>query len=481
MLLRVLRLLVGTAHTCGYGRTDSADTRVRQIPPPLASPEAGGRVDPRIVQGTRQLDGLDSGDPSQPAPRRSGTLPSDRVRPPITLRDFMPAERTFGPHLGVRDSAAPDPIAWRASVLTASPAPPQPSRVVVAVTRQPSCRPVGKRKQQWAQYSRPEIMDAPCRLPSQQAGQPVTLLSVEQPQQPEAPRPRAPLPASISLRNFFGPLTVDVEDEIGPDETDHHQTPQPLTGHGRRSLPESRGRRDRQQQAHGPRAPQQSGRRRQRKVSVATEDSTEPVGNEKELAAEVPQPTARSLGDLSDRPEFQGHRGSAPESGVPPARRMGGWSMPRTHPRSAASALHAVTEEGPVSSRIQSEEADRGGLDSQGDPGTRGGTAHRSVRWGRPSAHTNFTADSAPGASAESAHGTDVRPPGQSRAGRPFGCPAPPPLAAPEGGELMLAACEARAVPVGAGHSTSYHRHRHRLEWTCMQRGRRDPLSHLPV
>ena len=29
VLLRVLRLLVGTAHPCGYGRTDSADTRVR--------------------------------------------------------------------------------------------------------------------------------------------------------------------------------------------------------------------------------------------------------------------------------------------------------------------------------------------------------------------------------------------------------------------------------------------------------------------
>ena len=106
--------------------------------------------------------------------------------------------------------------------------------------------------------------------------------------------------------------------------------------------------------------------------------------------------------------------------------------MPRAHPRSAASALHAVAEEGPVSSRIQSEEADCGVLDSQGDPGTRGGTAHRSVRWGRPSAqNTNFTAASAPGASAESAHGADVRPPDHSRAGRPLAVRHSPPLATP--------------------------------------------------
>ena len=149
-------------------------------------------MDPRIVQGTGQLDELDSGDPSQPAPRRSGTLPSDRVRPPITLRDFMPAERTFGPHLGARGTAAPDPIAWRASVLTASPAPPQPPRVAVAVTRQPNCRPVCKRKQQWAQSSRPDLVDAHCRLALQPTRQPVTLLSVEQPHQPDAPLPRAP-------------------------------------------------------------------------------------------------------------------------------------------------------------------------------------------------------------------------------------------------------------------------------------------------
>jgi hypothetical protein len=36
---------------------------------------------------------------------------------------------------------------------------------------------------------------------------------------------------------------VDVEEEIEPDGTDHHQTPPSLTRHGRRYLPESRERR----------------------------------------------------------------------------------------------------------------------------------------------------------------------------------------------------------------------------------------------
>ena len=441
VMLRVLRLLAGATRSSGCGQAGPADPQVLQPPPPLARPGDGGEVEPRVVQNARRLDGTGCGGLPQITPRRSEALPAGRARPLITLQDFMPADHTSGPHLGARGTIAPDPIAWRASILATPPPPPQPQRVVVSVPLQ---RPLGKQKQQWAQPSRPERAAAHCRLPLQPNRQPVTLLPEEQAQQSDLLRPRAPpvMGAPIRLRNYFGVLAVDAEEEIEPEETDHYRTPHRLTGHGRQSRSENRGRRGRQQQAHGPQAAQQSGRRRQRKATVATEDSAEPLLDEAELVGAEPQPTARPLGGLSARPEFQGQPHSASESGIPHAQRMRGWSVPRPHPRSAAFALHVIAEEGPVSSRIRSAgrsslslKTVHGGLDPPYGTGTREGTAHRSVRWGRPSAPTRaYKADLAPRASAESVHGTDVRPPDQSRAGRPLAVRHPPPLVLPEGG-----------------------------------------------
>ena len=82
--------------------------------------------------------------------------------------------------------------------------------------------------------------------------------------------------------------------------------------------------------------------------------------------------------------------------------------------------------------------AGHGGLDppSPGDTGTREGTAHRRVRWGRPSAQkSDSKVDSAPWASAESAHETSIRAPDRFRtAGRPLAARHAPSLATPEGG-----------------------------------------------
>jgi hypothetical protein len=207
------------------------------------------------------------------------------------------------------------------------------------------------------------------------------------------------------------------------------------------------------------------------------------------------QPTARPLGDLSAQPEIQGHLRSAFESCTPPGRSMGGWSMQRQHQRSAPSALHAMAEEGPVTSRIRSEEsqgktasplylkAEHGRLDPPGDNGTRGGTAHRSVRWGRPSGQKiDSKADSSPWASAESAHGDRCEATNQIS----FALDGPwhtPPRAPPEGGGgggLRRVACEAREVPVGSGQGTPRHRRCRLLEWTCMQHWSGELSSHLP-
>ena len=168
---------------------------------------------------------------------------------------------------------------------------------------------------------------------------------------------------------------------------------------------------------------------------MAIEDSTGKGPTLEE--AEEPQSTARPLGDLSARQEFSGQLPRASGSCIPLGRRMGGWSMPRPRKGSAASVLHNMAEEGIVSSRIRSEEyqgdtgparptsqkgsplsltAGHGGLDppSPGDTGTREGTAHRRVRWGRPSAQkSDSKVDSAPWASAESAPETSVRVPDQ--------------------------------------------------------------------
>ena len=510
VLLKVLRLLAGVARSSGSGRAGPADPRILQAPPPLAAPEGRGVVVLRAVQGTGLLGDSGGGDLPRPAPRRLGASASDRPRHLITLQDFMPEERTSDPHPGARGAAAPDPIAWRASVLSgymAQQSPvslPHPPRVVLSAPRQPNRQTSGKQKQQRTQSSRPELVDAHCRQPSQPTRQPATLLPVEHPQHSDSPLSRAPpmLTAPIRLRNFFGPLAVDEDEALAPHWADHPRTQHRPTEHGRQSLPESRARRDRQRQAHSQQAPKQSARRRQRTEKVATEDSS---GKGPTLdVADEPQPTARPLGNLSARPEFQGQLPSASASCTPPRRRMGGWSMPRPHKRSAASALHIMAEEGPVSSRICSEEfqgdtgpvrptsgqgsilywkAEYGRLDPPGDSGTRGGTAHRSVRWGRPSVQkSDSEADSALRASAESDKETGVRPPGQFRAGRPLAVQHTPSLATPEGGGgLMRAACEAWAVPVGASHGSPRHQRHRLLEWTCMQCGSAELSSHLPV
>jgi hypothetical protein len=139
--------------------------------------------------------------------------------------------------------------------------------------------------------------------------------------------------------------------------------------------------------------------------------------------------------------------------------------MPRPHSRSAISALHALADDGPLSSRIPaaeypcdkgsdppaSERTDplhlrvvHGGRGPRDDIGSRGGTAHRSVRWGWPPAQNRVT-ETGPArrqtSSAALAHPShlpwaSVRLPVSDRfhAGWPSAVRQPPSLATPEGG-----------------------------------------------
>jgi len=415
VLLRLLRLLTGVARNSGCGCDDSADLRILQDFPPLAPPEGGGRVEPRVTQVTEISDDL-----PQPAPWRSGASPSDNPRAVITLRDYMPGECTPGPQPRARGAGPTDPIAWRASVLACDRArqsprpPPQQPRLALTAQQQPHCQPTGKQRQQRTQPPGPESVGAHCRLPSQPIRQPATSLPEEHPRQSGSPRLRAspPMSAPIQFSNFYGPLAVEAEDTL--DQTVQQGRRHRPERTGRQFPSETRARQEKRQALRSQastRAGQSPGQRGAANTANRTGTGPESGGTKEPQTTARPFPSVTDrAGVLSTRQEFSEQLPSAADtsgSRILPGRRMGGWSLPRPHSRSTATALHAISEDGPLSFRIPAEEFQcvdgsalptgeqvdpfhlrvvHGGRGPRDDIGGRGGTTHRSVLWGKPPA-----------------------------------------------------------------------------------------------
>ena len=395
VLSSVLRLLRCVPQS-GGGHKNPADLRIPQDFPPLALPEGGVRGNPRDAQGPGISDDL-----QQHAPPRSGATPSSRTRAQFTLRDYLPGARAPGSLQRLQGAAPSDPVAWRAAILADNSAgllpisPLQHPREALKVQQRPRSQP--PRVQPRVQPLRPGTADACVRL------------SVEPPQQPVLPQQRTSprLTAPIPCRNFFGPLAESSEDP--PEEADlRHQQLFPARPGGTLLFERQTWQR-RQMLTHGSQPPSRSGRRsRQRKVAAKVDGSIERPASAGIVAAQQASrpPAADRPGVLSNRPEFLDQLSSATGcTWSPPLPRRGGcgWSVPRPRSRSVASALHALAKEGPTSSRFPEFHRDHGaalwdseragplsvrmvsGMQSlEVGASEKGGTAHRTVLWGRP-------------------------------------------------------------------------------------------------
>ena len=345
----------------------------------------------------------------------------------------------------------PDPAAWRRAVLVGSsaqsaPLKPKPRPRVTAEVQQQRSRPP-PRMQRETHARHQSACGSPPHPHSRPVRQPAPSLSEEHLQQPVS----LPLPVPIPVRNFYGPLQESTEEM--PDRMDQHDRQR----RNARTDGQLRGPSEHRAQQR-PQAQMPLARNRRGRPTCSGNGSA--VGRQ---------------GVLSDQPEFQmPATGSIPSSPPPPERRTYGWcrwSLPRSRTRGVASDLSELAEDGPLSCRIPAWGRQQGAdgvfwaceqagplsgrvvrvmKDPWGDPGNRGGTAHRVVRWGHPpmvaqdsagasgNQARNGTLAHSPGVSARGGDGGLSFPAaaaGRNSAGWPSATQRTPPLARPEGGE----------------------------------------------
>ena len=301
--------------------------------------------------------------------------------------------------------AVPDPVAWRAAILADKSARPAPQSLVQAPqlaleSQRGAPRPRWQREQS-TKTRQPKTVGAtsgPHSQPAQEA-------AVEWPderlwQPPSRFRQASPrMAAPVLCRNFFGPLATDTEEL--PDATALRD---PTRAAGQ-LLPEQSGRGWRRK-AQRPQAQSRSARQ-QRTAAAVGSTMDGPASAEAKTARQMSRSSPPTLGPLSDRPQFRDELYSeigGAWSPSPPGQRRGGWSIPRPRPRSVVSCLHELAAAGSMSSRCPAWDVrhDHGNLwDNEragplsvrvesvvGRANDRGGTDHRSVRWGRPGAMT---------------------------------------------------------------------------------------------
>jgi hypothetical protein len=322
------------------------------------------RGNPRDAQGPGISDDL-----QQHAPLRPGASPSGRARTQFTLRDYLPEACAPGPPQRIQSAAPLDPIAWRAAILADTSRPPPPlQRLSPKVQRPPCSQP--SRLQPRTQPFRPGTADACVRLSVEPQQQPAL------PQQRASPPLTAPIPCRIFLAHWKRYQRTSVR--FGRDSKRRHTDHRHRLGRAGAA-----------------------GRRGQRlKVQLTDQRQLWKILLSKRLGSH------RHTGQGSCR-IGQSFWTSCPAQlaalGHPLLQgRGGGWFIPRPRSRSVASALHARAREGPTSSRVPEFHRNHGvalwdseragplsvrmvsGVQSiEEGAWDKGGTAHRTVLWGR--------------------------------------------------------------------------------------------------